>query len=50
MNGVVYRQLKGSIQPKAVLMLGLRRGDTSPVVRNYMNLVRKAAKTFSPRE
>jgi hypothetical protein len=34
MNGVVYRGLKGAVQPKAVLMIGLRRGDTSPVVRN----------------
>lgn len=39
MNGVVYRRLTGFTQPKAVLMLGLRRGDTSPVVRNYMSLV-----------
>lgn len=50
MNGVVYRRLKGSIQPKAVLTLVLRRGDTSPVVRNYANLVRKTAKTFRPGE
>ena len=50
MNGVVYRRLKGAIQPKAVLMIGLRRGDASPVVRNYLNLVRKAARTFRPRE
>ncbi|MGY8708852.1 LysR family transcriptional regulator [Bradyrhizobium sp. 18BD] len=48
MNGVVYRRLKGAVQPKAVLMLGLRRGDTSPVVRNYVSLVRKTAKTFRP--
>jgi DNA-binding transcriptional LysR family regulator len=45
MNGVVYRALKG-IQPKAVLMLGLRRGDGSPVVRNFVKLVRKTAGTF----
>ncbi|MHC2462478.1 LysR family transcriptional regulator [Bradyrhizobium embrapense] len=50
MNGVVYRRLKGPIQPKAVLMIGLRRGDTSPVVRNYVRLVRKTAKTFRPTE
>ncbi|MGY4624340.1 LysR substrate-binding domain-containing protein [Bradyrhizobium sp. USDA 4486] len=51
MNGVVYRRLKGPVQPKAVLMLGLRRGDSSPVVRNYVSLVRKTAKTFrSPLE
>ncbi|MHC2334006.1 LysR family transcriptional regulator [Bradyrhizobium sp. USDA 4454] len=50
MNGVVYRRLKGAVQPKAVLMLGLRRGETSPVVRNYVSLVRKTAKTFRPPE
>ena len=49
MNGVVYRRLKG-VQPKAVLMLGLRRGDGSPVVRNFVKLVRKTASTFRPRE
>ena len=47
MNGVVYRSLKG-IQPKAVLMLGLRRGDSSPVVRNFVKLVRNTANTFRP--
>lgn len=50
MNGVVYRGLKGAVRPKAVLTFGLRRGDASPVVRNFMNLVRRAAKTFRPRE
>jgi DNA-binding transcriptional LysR family regulator len=49
MNGVVYRRLKG-VQPKAGLMLGLRRGDGSPVVRNFVQLVRKTASTFRPRE
>jgi DNA-binding transcriptional LysR family regulator len=48
MNGVVYRSLKG-IQPKAVLMLGLRRGDGSPVVRNFVRLVRKTANTLRSR-
>ncbi|WP_375778659.1 LysR family transcriptional regulator [Bradyrhizobium sp. ma5] len=50
MNGVAYRRLKGAVQPKAVLMIGLRRGDASPVVRNYVSLVRKTAKTFRPTE
>ena len=49
MNGVVYRRLKG-VQPKAVLMLGLRRGDGSPVVRNFVRLARKTASTFRTRE
>ena len=47
MNGVVYRSLKG-IQPKAVLMLGLRRGDGSAVVRNFVKLVRNTASTLHP--
>ncbi|AMN44073.1 LysR family transcriptional regulator [Rhodoplanes sp. Z2-YC6860] len=47
MNGVVYRRLQGAIQPKAGLLLGLRRGDGSPVVRNFVNLVRKTANTFT---
>jgi DNA-binding transcriptional LysR family regulator len=50
MNGVVYHRLKGAAPPKAVLTLGLRRDDASPVVRNFMNLVRRAAKTFRPRD
>jgi DNA-binding transcriptional LysR family regulator len=49
MNGVVYRKLKGAVQPKAVLMLGSRRGEGSPVVRNFVNLVRKTANAFRPR-
>lgn len=47
MNGVVYRKLTG-VQPKAVLMLALRRGDGSPVVRNFVKLVRRTAHTVRP--
>jgi DNA-binding transcriptional LysR family regulator len=47
MNGVVYRNIKG-IQPKAVLMLGLRRGDGSAVVRNFVKLARNTASTLRP--
>jgi len=46
MDGIVYRRLKGSDQPKAVLNLAWRRGDLSPVVRNFVNLVRRIAKHF----
>lgn len=44
MDGVVYRRLKGPVQPKAVLNLASRRGDPSVVVRHFVNLVRGAAK------
>ena len=44
MDGVVYCRLKGLVQPKAVLNLASRRGDPSSVVRNFLNLVRAAAR------
>jgi DNA-binding transcriptional LysR family regulator len=44
MNGVVYRRLKGAIQPMAVLGLASRRNDPSAVVRQFLNLVKRAAK------
>jgi DNA-binding transcriptional LysR family regulator len=47
MDGVVYRRLKGNIQPKAILNLATRRGDPSVVVRHFLNLVKKAATDFS---
>ena len=46
MDGITYRQLTGASQPKAVLNLASRRADQSPVVRNFVNLVRRAAKNF----
>jgi DNA-binding transcriptional LysR family regulator len=46
MDGIAYRGLKGSHQPQAVLNLASRRGDPSPVVRNFINLVRQSAKNF----
>jgi DNA-binding transcriptional LysR family regulator len=45
-DGVVYRRLRGSIQPKAPLDLASRRGDPSMVVRHFLKLVRQAAKNF----
>jgi hypothetical protein len=46
MDGVAYRRLKGPNQPKAVLNLASRRGDSSAVVRNFLSLVRRAARNF----
>jgi DNA-binding transcriptional LysR family regulator len=43
MAGVVYRRLQGT-GPKAVLGLASRRGDPSPVLRQFVNLVRAIAK------
>jgi hypothetical protein len=45
MDGVTYRSLEGFNLPKAVLNLGLRR-EASPVVRNFVRLVREAARDF----
>ena len=45
MAGVAFRPLKGPAQPKAILNLASRRGDPSGVVRQFVNLVRKAAKS-----
>jgi len=45
MDGVVYRALRGS-QPRAPLLLATRRGDTSAVVRRFLDLVKRTARTF----
>jgi len=45
MDGVVYRRLTGT-QPRAPLLLATRRGDTSPVVRRFVDLVKRTARTF----
>jgi DNA-binding transcriptional LysR family regulator len=45
-HGVVYRRLKGRIQPKAALNLVSRRGDASPVVMHFLKLATQAAKRF----
>ena len=47
MDGIVYRSLKDAAQPTASLSLALRRGDSSAVVNQFCNLVRKAARDFS---
>jgi DNA-binding transcriptional LysR family regulator len=46
MDGVVYRRLRGSIQPKAPLDLASRRGDASVVVQHFLKLARRAARNF----
>ena len=46
MDGVAYRHLKGSIQPKAILNLASRRGNVSAVVRHFLDLVKREARTF----
>lgn len=43
-DGVVYRRLGGTTQPKAPLDIASRRGDSSMVVRQFLKLVRQAAK------
>jgi DNA-binding transcriptional LysR family regulator len=45
-RGVVYRRLAGGPQLKAPLSLASRRGDTSAVVRQFVNLVRRRAKSY----
>ncbi len=46
MEGVSYCPIRGDAQPQAVLNLASRRGDPSPVVRNFAGLVRRVAKAF----
>jgi DNA-binding transcriptional LysR family regulator len=43
-RGVIYRRLTGGTQLKTTLNLASRRGDTSAVVRQFVNLVRRRAK------
>jgi DNA-binding transcriptional LysR family regulator len=44
-DGMVYRRLKGSPQPKAILNLVSRRGDPSAVIGHFLHLVKRAAKS-----
>jgi DNA-binding transcriptional LysR family regulator len=46
MDGVVYCRLEGTVQPRAPLLLATRRGDTGAVVRHFLDLVRRMARTF----
>jgi DNA-binding transcriptional LysR family regulator len=48
MDGVAYRRLAGAAQPKAFLGLASRRGDPSPLVRHFVTMVGRAARTLCP--
>lgn len=45
-DGVAYRQLKGSSQLKAPLILASRRGDPSAVVRQFLSHVKNTQRIF----
>lgn len=45
-RGVVFRRVVGCSKLKVPLSLASRRGDTSAVVRQFVNLVRRRANTF----
>jgi DNA-binding transcriptional LysR family regulator len=45
-EGVVFRHLKGSPQPRVPFNLATRRGDASVVVRNFPKLARKTAMSY----
>ena len=49
MDGVVYRRLKGPVQPKAIVNLASRRGDPSAAVQNFVSLVRSEKPQSPPR-
>jgi len=46
MHGVLYRRITGPVQPRLPLVFASRRGDPSPVLRQCLTLVRRAAKEF----
>ena len=46
MDGVAYCPLKGAPHAKAELTIASRRSEPSVVVRNFLSLVRRAAKDF----
>lgn len=46
MDGVIYRPLRSSGQPRAPLLLATRRGDTGAVVRRFLDVVKRMARTF----
>jgi DNA-binding transcriptional LysR family regulator len=46
MHGVSYRRITGPLQPRLPLVFASRRGDASPVLRECLTLVRRAAKEF----
>jgi DNA-binding transcriptional LysR family regulator len=48
LDGVVYRDLEGAPQPKALLSLASRRGDLSAVVSQFLLLVRTLSRDAAP--
>jgi DNA-binding transcriptional LysR family regulator len=46
MEGVAFRRLKGATQLKAPLSLASRRGDTSPVARQFLKSAQRTARNF----
>jgi DNA-binding transcriptional LysR family regulator len=46
MDGVVYRGLKPGLRLRAPLLLATRRGDTGAVVRRFLDLVKRTARSF----
>jgi DNA-binding transcriptional LysR family regulator len=47
MDGVAYRRIEGAAQLTAPLILVSRRGDSSAVIRHFLTLAKKAAKSFA---
>jgi DNA-binding transcriptional LysR family regulator len=45
-EGLTFRRLKGAIQLKAPLSLAFRRGDSSPVVRQFLKLAKRTARNY----
>lgn len=45
-DGVAFRRLKGATQLKAPLSLASRRGDSSPVVRQFLKLAKQTARNL----
>jgi DNA-binding transcriptional LysR family regulator len=45
-EGLAFRRLKDAAQLKAPLSLASRRGDPSPVVRQFLRLAKRTAKTL----
>jgi len=46
MDGLTFRRLKGAAQLKAPLSLASRRGDSSPAVRQFLKLAKRASTQF----
>jgi len=45
-EGLAFRRLKGAAHLKAPLSLAYRRGDPSPVVRQFLKLAKRSARNF----